>query len=294
MLKKSWWVLLAALLGLTLIAAFGIPFVLGNKSFDGERAYRDVLHQVELGPRTPGSAAHAQTIQWISNSLESSGWQVELQHGEVQGHALTNIIGSRGSSHPWIILGAHYDSRLVADLDPDVELRTQAVSGANDGASGVAVLLELARVLPKDDRMNISLVFFDLEDQGNIEDWDWILGSRYFAAQLKETPDSVVIIDMIGDKDLNIYYEGDAKKALSNAIWQVAKDHGYSQQFIPSLKYSILDDHTPFIQKGIDAVLLIDFDYPYWHTTEDTVKNISSSSLKAVGQTLFEWIKLQK
>lgn len=293
MLKKFLWIL-TGLLGLTLIVAISLTFVRTNKSFDSEKAYQNVLHQMDLGPRAPGSQAHAQAIQWISDSLESSGWQVELQRGEYQGHALTNIIGSRGSSRPWIILGAHYDSRLTADLDPDVMLRTRPVPGANDGASGVAVLLELARVLPKDNHTHVSLVFFDLEDQGNIEGWDWILGSRYFVDQLKEIPDTVVIIDMIGDKDLNIFYEGDSIKPVSNTLWQVAKDCGYSRQFIPQLKYSMLDDHTPFIQKGINAVLVIDFDYPYWHTTGDTANNVSSSSLKAVGQTLLEWIKLQK
>jgi Zn-dependent M28 family amino/carboxypeptidase len=191
---------------------------------------------------------------------------------------------------PWIILGAHYDSRLFADRDPNVQFRTEAVPGANDGASGVAVLLELARVIPKDLPLNLWLVFFDGEDNGNIQGWDWILGSRGFVENLKGKPDSVIIVDMVGDRDLNIYIEKNSDPGLSSEIWQVANRLGYSNQFIPVRRHRILDDHIPFLEAGIPAVDIIDFDYPPWHTTADTIEQISPDSLKIVGETLRQWL----
>ena len=293
MLKKYWW-LLVCIIVISLAIIFIFSIIHKNNEFNGNRAYQDVLYQMNLGPRIPGSEAHSKTIEWIAGSLTSAGWQVELQKAEFQGHSLVNIIATRGFARPWIILGAHYDSRLIADQDADVASQSLPVPGANDGASGVAVLLELARVIPKNIPNQISLVFFDAEDQGKIEGWDWILGSKYFVDQLKDTPDAVVIIDMIGDKDLNIFYEQNSNKNISEKIWQIAKDNGYSKQFIQQFKFSMLDDHTPFLQKGIAAIDIIDFDYPYWHTTKDTADKVSASSLKAVGQTLFEWIESQK
>jgi Zn-dependent M28 family amino/carboxypeptidase len=263
--------------------------------FNGDTALQDVQYQVDLGPRTPGSQAHALEVTWISQQLTSSGWQVEEQDTNLMGHPIQNIVAKRGApaQQPWIILGAHYDSRMFADHDPNPALRKQPVPGANDGASGVAVLLGLARSLPKTLHAQVWLVFFDAEDQGDIQGWDWILGSRAFASQLTTKPDAVVVVDMIGDKNLDIYYESNSDPALSQAIWSVADKAGYLTQFIPQDKYSMEDDHTPFLEKGIHAVDLIDFDYPYWHTTADTADKVSAESLHAVGDTLFQWINAQ-
>lgn len=262
-----------------------------NLKFDGQRAYQDVEQQLAFGPRLPGSPAHARWIEWATAELDHYGWQVEVQEGQVSGHAIRNLVAQRGETGPWIILGAHYDSRQVADKDPDIQSRQQPVPGANDGASGVAVLMELARTLPPNDAGRIELVFFDAEDQGNIPGWDWILGSQYFSQQLQGQPDAVVVIDMIGDKDLNIYQEKNSNAALTTEIWNVAAELGYAPNFIPEYKYAILDDHLPFLQKGIPAVDLIDFDYPPWHTTQDTADKVSPQSLQAVGDTLWEWIQ---
>jgi Zn-dependent M28 family amino/carboxypeptidase len=108
--------------------------------------------------------------------------------------------------------------------------------------------------------------------------------------KLEFRPEAVVIVDMIGDADLNIYIEQNSNSALVNEIWNIAAELGYEQSFIPEPKYSILDDHTPFLQAGIPAVDIIDFDYPYWHTTNDTVDKVSAESLRVVGTTLQEWI----
>jgi glutaminyl-peptide cyclotransferase len=257
--------------------------------FDGMRAYEDLQTQVAMGPRTPGSAGHAQVREWMRTELESAGWEVEVHETTLMGHPIYNVIAKRGGEEPEIILGAHYDTRFFADEDPDPALRDQPVPGANDGASGVAVLMELARTLPEG-IAPIWLVFFDGEDNGRIEGWDWILGSRAFVEEIPVRPRAVVIVDMIGDADLNIYLEHNSDPTVRAEIWDTAERLGYEDAFINEKKYSMLDDHTPFLQAGIPSVLIIDFDYPYWHTTQDTVDKVSPESLRAVGDTLWHWL----
>jgi Zn-dependent M28 family amino/carboxypeptidase len=225
----------------------------------------------------------------MQSQLQKAGWQTEVQIVN-DGHLIQNVIARRGTSRPWIVLGAHYDSRFWADNDPDPNKHRLPVPGANDGASGVAVLLELARVLPAQLEKEIWLVFFDAEDNGGIPGWDWILGSRAFVETLKSKPDAAIVIDMIGDADLNIYLENYSNGNLRAEIWAQAASLDF-KQFISMPKYSMLDDHTPFLEAGIPAVDIIDFDYPYWHTTADTVDKVSVESLHAVGETLLAWLK---
>jgi Iap family predicted aminopeptidase len=258
-------------------------------SFDSSRAYADVQTQVAFGPRIPGSEGHAKVRAWIRAELESAGWRVQIRETERMGHPIYNILATRGAESPKIFLGAHYDTRMVADNDPDESKRSQPVPGANDGASGVAVLLELARSLPAD-TVPVWLVFFDTEDNGRIDGWDWILGSRAFAEEIAVRPEAVVIVDMIGDADLNIYLEKNSDVAIRTEIWSSAEKLGYGNKFINVEKYSMEDDHTPFLEAGIPAVDIIDFDYPYWHTTQDTADKVSAESLQAVGDTLWNWV----
>ena len=260
--------------------------------FDGARAYEDVVTQVSFGPRIPGTKAHAQTVEWIRDELVEAGWKVEVQESQALGNPVRNIVARRDDQSPQILLGAHYDTRIYADNDPYPSNHSQPVPGANDGASGVAVLLELARTLPEAGP-TVWLVFFDAEDNGRIEGWDWILGSRAFVAGNAIRPEAVVIVDMIGDADLNIYKERNSDPKLTDAIWETAAELGYGGQFIPDYKFSMLDDHTPFLEAGIPAIDIIDFDYPYWHTIADTPDKVSPGSLEAVGTTLWTWITRQ-
>lgn len=264
------------------------------ETFSGYRALQDVEYQTSLGPRTIGSLSHHQTISYIEAELKHNGWNTEIQRMTLMENPIQNVIGSRGEGSPWIILGAHYDSRFIADRDPDPAKRALPVPGANDGASGVAVLLELSRVLPENLQKRITLVFFDAEDNGNIPGWDWILGSQAYAENLlsdsKDLPDYVIIVDMVGDADLNIYLEKNSNPELSSAIWNQAASLGYSDYFIPDAKHAILDDHIPFLRLGIPAIDIIDIDYPYYHTSEDTFDKVSAESLQVVGETLFAWL----
>ncbi len=268
------------------------PFEPDSVSFDGSRALADVQTQVDFGPRIVGTMGHDKVREWIRSELESAGWVVEVQQTERMGHPIHNIIAKRSAESPQIILGAHYDTRMYADRDTTPGMQAMPVPGANDGASGVAVLLELARTLPKE-TVPTWLVLFDAEDNGNIEGWDWILGSRAFVEEIPVQPKAVVIVDMIGDADLNIYLEMNSNKEIRAEIWSTAASLGYGDKFINKEKFSILDDHTPFLEKGIPAVDIIDFDYPHYHTTQDTPDKVSAESLKAVGDTLLHWITEQ-
>jgi glutaminyl-peptide cyclotransferase len=276
-----------------MLAWYGRAFLLDRQAasakFDGDRAYADVQAQVAFGPRIPGSDAHAKVLEWMRAELESAGWQVEIQSSESMGHAVRNLLAHRNGTPPQIILGAHYDSRIYADRDPDPGKWTQPVPGADDGASGVAVLLELARTLPKDS-VPVWLAFFDVEDNGDIPGWDWLLGSKAFVAEMTVKPQAMVLVDMVGDTDLSLPMEANSDPALRIAIWNTAAQLGYGDVFVPRPKYYIEDDHIPFIDAGIPSVDIIDIDYAYWHTVSDTPEHVSPRSLKIVGDVLLEWL----
>lgn len=260
--------------------------------FNSGRAYRDVQLQESLGPRIPGSPGHQKIIIWMVEELTDAGWQTKLQILQVEGKTVKNLIAWRGDYQAeHLLLGAHYDTRIFADQDLDPDLQDQPVPGANDGASGVAVLLEMARVLPENLEIPVRLVFFDAEDNGGIGDYDWILGSKGYLESGEVEPLGVVIVDMIGDRELNIHYEQTSDPILMEQIWDTAHNLGYGDAFIRTEKYAMLDDHTPFLEAGIPAVDIIDFDYRYWHTTADTSDKVAPESLEAVGATLVDWLQ---
>jgi glutaminyl-peptide cyclotransferase len=260
-------------------------------AFSGDEAYGHVIAQTDLGARPTGSEAGWKTGEYIIAQLKQSGWQVETQEFEYQGVKARNIIGKRGHG-PIAIVGAHYDTRRQADNDPDPAKHTQPVIGANDGASGVAVLLEMARTLdvPATGR-EVWLTFFDAEDNGRLDGWDWIAGSTYMAQHLTVTPTAMILLDMIGDADQQLSWDHNSNAQLNEGLWQTAATLGYAQQFIPQYKWTMIDDHMPFAQRGIPAVDLIDFDYPYWHTTQDTADKVSPRSLERIGKTVSTWLE---
>ena len=196
-----------------------------------------------------------------------------------------------------MLLAAHWDTRPFADRDPDPEKRHLPILGANDGASGVAVLLELARAFhSKPPDTQVIMVLFDGEDYGKTTD-EMLLGSRYFARNIEERwrPDYGILIDMVGDKDLDIYVEPFSKRAapdIVKKVWKLARKLRlkgfYSQECSP-----ILDDHIPLIEVGIKCIDIIDFNYPYWHSMEDTPDKCSPESLETIGKLLLELIYSQ-
>jgi glutaminyl-peptide cyclotransferase len=260
--------------------------------FDGEAAYAHVTGQCDLGFRPTGSQAGWANGDYIIAELEAQGWTVETEEFTYQDTPVRNVVGRSSSGSdgegPVIILGAHYDTRRRADEeDPNVP-----VMGANDGASGVAVLLELARTLDRDELQNqVWLAFFDAEDNGRLDGWEWCVGSTYMAAHLDVTPEAVVVVDMIGDADQQLYLERNSDVDLQTHLWEIAATLGYTDTFISEYRWAMLDDHIPFAQRGIPAVDIIDFDYPYWHTTQDTPDKVSAESLEGVGRVLEVWLE---
>lgn len=284
-------VVLAGVVGYWYFFAFRLSPL--HASFDGAHALADVKTQVDMGPRIVGSAGHAQIVTWLQSELESAGWQVTIQRTTLMERPIENVIATRSAGPAAIIVGAHYDTRMYASRDPDPAKRTQPVPGADDGASGVAVLLELARTLPKD-TVPVSLVFFDAEDNGDIPGWDWILGSRAYVASLSDKPQAMILVDMVGSDPLSLPLESNSTPALRSSIWAAAAKLGYGNVFVQHTKYSVEDDHTPFLEAGIPAVDIIDLDYPYWHTTADTPEHVSAKSLQIVGDVLWTWLTQQK
>jgi len=274
--------MLASLVALLVACGAPEPLV-----FDGEAAYTHVTAQCDLGYRPTGSEAGWATGEYIISHLEKQGWTVETQEFTYRDTRGRNIVGRTGEG-PVVVLGAHYDTRRAAD----VEDPTVPVMGANDGASGVAVLLELARALDRDKlRHQVWLTFFDAEDNGQLDGWEWCVGSKYMAARLEVTPTAVVVVDMVGDADQQLYLERYSDPTLQKHLWEIAATLGYTDTFIPQYRHAIYDDHVPFAQRGIVAVDIIDFDYPYWHTTQDTPDKVSAESLERVGRVLEVWLE---
>ena len=183
-----------------------------NKTFNGDMAYEHIKNQMKFGPRYLGSEGHGKTRDMIINILKSYGWKIMLHESYYKSEKITNILATMGEGEQWLLIGAHYDTRIFADKDPLIERRNLPVPGANDGASGVSVLLELARILPAHNNdhkySKITLAFFDAEDNGDINGWEWIVGSANYVSDLNTYPENVVVVDMVGDRNLEIYQEG--------------------------------------------------------------------------------------
>ena len=271
-------------------------------------AWSHLEKYTKFSPIIPDSPGNLQLRTYVTRHLVNNSWEVELQSWRHQGsnRTLHNLIAkkstSNGPTQGIVILGAHYDTRIIADRDPDHSKRHLPVPGANDGGSGVVVLLELARVLDLPQDLEIWLVFFDAEDQGGIPGWDggiagWCIGSTYFVEQLsvldREKIRVAIIIDLVGDFNLKLVKEGASDPTYVQEIWNVAADLGYSDCFVNQLGGSIIDDHQPFLQAGIPAVDIIQqmsregyIFFRWHHTTNDTIDNVSPDSLEKVGRTL--------
>lgn len=272
-------------------------------AFDAKRAWEHLITQCNFGPRVAGERGHRLCRDYIVEQLKSNGCTVELQEFSAfiplinDERRFTNIIAKIDTpSTQAVAISCHWDTRPIADYDRIPSLRDTPISGANDGASGVAVLLEAARVFKHHPPpFDVYLLFFDAEDLGrNRQKKEWALGSQYFA---KHMPDDFQIIcgfnlDMIGDKDQRFLYE---KKSLelagkwTRAFWRLGQRH-YPQCFSDATINEIVDDHAPFLAKGVPYFDVIDFDYDAWHTTQDIPASCSAASLSRIGKITVEYV----
>jgi glutaminyl-peptide cyclotransferase len=276
--------------------------------FDGVNAYNEVAEQVNFGPRDPGSKGHRETLNYIQNELKKYTNHVELQNFTYSGYdstvlSLTNIIAKfNPEKKNRIMFFAHWDTRPRAEHATKPALRDKPILGANDGASGCGVLLELARIL-KNNKINygIDLVFLDGEDYGKEHDLNnFCLGSKHFAENYPtdKLPAFGVLLDLVGDKQAVFEREGNSDKfapSVVSLIWNIAQQLNstvFSQDGGPE----IYDDHIPLNQAGIVTVDIIDADLVgadtpikrrnYWHSENDTMVNISKDTLQQLGDVL--------
>jgi glutaminyl-peptide cyclotransferase len=272
-------------------------------TFTGEHAWEYLTRQCGYGPRVVGSSAHDSTRALIVDRLSACGARVSVQRFEVpdpyapRTMELRNIIGSFfPDREKRVLLAAHYDTRPWADQESDTTLWDQPILGANDGASGVAVLLELADVLAAQppSGVGVDLVFFDGEDYGKEGELRfYLLGSRYFAANLAGyRPRCGILLDMVGAADAEIGKEGYSLQRapdLTDELFGRAAELELTV-FVPENRSPVIDDHLPLQQAGIAIVDLIGLPYPYWHTLADTPDKCSAETLRQVGTLITNFI----
>jgi hypothetical protein len=286
---------------------------------DGARAYGYLQAICKFGPRPAGSDANANQRKYVAKHFREHGAEVREQPFDgvdpVSGRPvkMANLIGSWFPERTErVVLGAHYDTRPYPDEDPDPAKRREPFIGANDGASGVALLMEIAHHL-KDSKTpwGVDLVLFDGEElvYGPSRDYvgEFFLGSKAFAQsyqrsqrnRTRTTPHYAYgfVLDMVGDKDLTIdqeQYSLEFAPRLVRDVWSVAKALKIPQFRDQMSRVAVSDDHLPLYNGGIPAIDIIDFDYPHWHTTKDVPENCSAASLEAVGKVLTAWLNKPK
>lgn len=267
--------------------------------FNGQSAYDLLVQQCNFGPRVPDTPAHDSCRVFLVEEIKKYADQVAEQRfdeylpGMQKTVKLTNIIASFDlKATQRILLCAHWDSRPWASEDPDTSKHRHPILGANDGASGVAVLLEIAKTLKSlPPPVGVDIILFDGEDAGISGQNDtYLAGSRYFARNkaVSFNPMMGMLLDMVGGSNLQLYKEINSinyASAVVDRVWNLAARLGVTE-FIPTPKHQITDDHIPLLEVGIPVIDLIDFDYAYWHTAGDTPDKCSAASLEKVGRVV--------
>ena len=276
--------------------------------FIAQNAFDEIKAQVEFGPRNPNSQGHLRALEYLKSKLEEYADEVELQSFEYPGYdgeqlSLTNIMGKFNPlAENRIMLCAHWDTRPWADADADPSKRNLPILGANDGASGVAVLLELARMLSQNKiEYGVDIVFFDGEDYGREGDLlNYCLGSKYYSVTSTQNPHFAILLDLVGDKNALFPKESYSIQYASEIvelIWAIAKNVNASK-FLNTTGSPFYDDHIPLNSSGIKTINIIDNDYVgqkasnrnFWHTHEDTIDKIAIETLQEVGNVLVKLI----
>jgi len=288
-------------------AVFEIQKTDNIPSFSGENAYAMTKAQVDFGPRNPGSAGHSLSLSFLQNELNRYADEVKLQSFSYAGYNedlnLTNIIARFNPDNKnRVMICAHWDTRPRSEHTKDSTKRNLPILGANDGASGCGVILELARILDeKKLDIGVDLVLLDGEDYGKENDLDnYCLGSKYYSVNIPDGvyPRFAILLDMVGDKDAVFMKEASSMEYapdIVNLVWDIASQQNASS-FIPRKGGSIYDDHIPLNQAGIKSVDIIDADLVgadtpverrnYWHSDRDTMENISAGTLQQVGSVI--------
>lgn len=290
-------------------------------SFNGDSAYNYVNAQVAFGPRVPNSTAHKACGDWLESKFRSYGADVVAQNIELTAYngdklQARNIIASfQPQKKKRVLLCAHWDTRPWADADPNPANHRKPIPGANDGGSGVGVLLEVARQLSiQSTEVGIDIVLFDAEDYGThaseeaVTDNSWALGSQYWARMPHKDNYNArfgILLDIVGAAGSKFYREGISQyfaSGIIDKVWEKAAELGYDNMFINEESGVITDDHL-YVNRflGVPCIDIINYDFEsengfgaYWHTMKDDMDWISSETLKAVGQTVLAVIYNEK
>lgn len=279
-------------------------------TFSADSAYSYLKKQVEFGPRVPNTEAHRLTADWLVAELRRHGAQVHEQKADLTAFNGT-VLHARNifarfnpqAADNRLLLMAHYDTRPWADQDPDESKHRTPLDGANDGASGVAVLLETARQIAMNNPgRGIDILFVDAEDYGTEnDDQSWALGARYFAENMRKngwTPRESILLDMVGGRNAIFpreYFSMQSAPALDQAFRNAAASAGHWNLFPDSFGGAITDDHVELIKQGVPAIDIIEYHAdsgfnPHWHTMGDNLSNIDPATLGAVGQSLLQYL----
>lgn len=293
------------------VAADTVAQPVAEPVFSADSAYAYVERQVKFGPRVPNTEAHRLAGEWLAAELARHGATVVDQPMTLttfDGTRLKarNIMGRYNpESQERILLLAHWDCRPWADEDSDEAKHTEPVDGANDGASGVGVLLEIARQLGMNaPSKGIDILFVDAEDWGDSGVSDsWALGAQYFVANppvAGYSADKAILLDMVGGKDAKFYREYFSESAapdLNDDLWQTAGRLGHGERFINRIGTAVTDDHVELIKAGIPAVDIIEYNpggsgfNEHWHTSHDNMEGISAETLGMVGETVMTYVR---
>lgn len=281
------------------------PAAVDRPAFSAERSFGYLEQQVAFGPRVPGTEGHARQLEWMKSFLaERADTVIEQRftHTTTGGTQLplTNLLARfRPEAEERVLLVAHWDTRPLADQSPAPADRTRPVPGANDGASGTAVLLELANLFAeRPPPVGVDLLLVDGEDYGPTGD-DMYLGAKHFAANQPAgyAPLYGVLLDMVGDRDPRFPIEGYSERyapEVVQRVWGLAQEMGYGDVFVSSPGLFVQDDHVPLNEGGIRTIDVIDFEYGpenrYWHTPLDVPENTSPESLRIVGEVMAELV----
>lgn len=291
-------------------------------AFSADSAYGYVARQVAFGPRVPGSSTHAACAAWLTSRLRDAGADTVL----VQSASMTGAEGRsipvrnifarfNGNASPRILLIAHYDTRPWADEDPDAANHNRPIDGANDGASGVGVLLAVADALAaQSPAVGVDILLTDSEDSGvsgddgdPADDLTWCLGTQHFVQNLPypgRKPVAAILLDMVGGKDAVFrkeYFSATQATDLTDRVWRTAQDAGVGSRFVSDIGGAVNDDHIHLLRAGIPAVDIIEIGHPRtgsfnptWHTMADNLDSIDPSTLDAVGRTVLRFIYTYK
>lgn len=291
-------------------------------SFSADSAYSYIERQVAFGPRVPGTKGHAECRDYIVESLNRfDADTVIVQEAEVEAFngdklPISNIFASYNSSNAKrILLVAHWDTRPWADMESTVDDRMQPIPGANDGGSGVGVLLEIARNLAmKEPAVGVDLLFVDAEDYGNNDGFgtnpdSWCLGSQYWTQNMVPYTDGNlpvygILLDMVGGRNARFHNEAFAASEAETPtikVWSEAERLGYGDRFLHTVGGAVTDDHIFLTQAGIPTTDIIELNNeetstfpPTWHTMKDDMSGIDRSTLKAVGETVLSVVYKEK